>query len=113
MPERAIIYVPHDHMEHCTILCLEYAQQAGYVVEGIVVDRWEDAQSMALAGVADIVIVAERSQLPPDRAPRIEVVAEHTKDDHNHDRDHDRHDEDDEGPPTSPRRRRPRPIGWP
>ncbi len=104
MPERAIIYVPSDDMEHCAILCLEYAQQAGYLVEGVVVGRWRDAQSMALSGVAEVVIVADRSQLPPDRTPRIEAVSEHL-----HDHDHD--DEDDDGPPTSPRRRRPKPIG--
>lgn len=104
MPERAIIYVPHDDMEQCAILCLEYAAQAGYDVQGVVVGRWRDAQSMALDGAAEVVIVAERSQLPPDRAPRIEVVAEHL---HDHDHDHDDDPEDEQGPPTS---RRPKVI---
>lgn len=101
MPERAIIYVPDDDMERCTILCLEYAQRVGYLVVGVVVGRWNDAQSMVLAGVADLVIVADRAQLPPDRTPRIEVVDEHARPDQS---------QDGEGPPTSPRRRRPKPI---
>lgn len=102
MPERAIVYVPDDDMERCTILCLEYAQRVGYLVVGVVVGRWNDAQSMVLAGVADLVIVADRAQLPPDRTPRIEVVDEHDQPDQS---------QDGEGPPTSPRRRRPKPIG--
>lgn len=100
MPERAIIYVPSEEMEHCAIVCLEYAQRAGYVVEGVVVGRWRDAQLMVLGGAADVVIVADRAQLPPDRTPRIEVVDESTQPDR----------DDEEGPPTSPRRRRPRPL---
>lgn len=106
MPERAIIYVPSDDMEHCAILCLEYAAQNGYLVEGVVVGRWHDAQSMVLGGAAEVVIVADRSQLPPHRTPRIEVVAEHPHD-HDHDDDDDADDGEEEGPPTS---RRPKVI---
>lgn len=98
----AVIYIPSADLKVAAVACLEYVAACGYQMAGIVVGRWNDAHALALNGTVDVVVVAERSHLPPDRVPRIEVVAEQDPpgaDD----------DDDEEGPP-SPMRRRPRPI---
>lgn len=104
---KAIIYVPLADLTRSAIACIQYAAAAGYHVAGIVVDRWDDAQSMAFGGrgLAEVVVVAERSQIPRDRVPRIEVVEEQatpetpppTPAEH-------------DGPSTPPGRRRPKPV---
>lgn len=105
----AVIYIPSADLKLAAVACLEYVAACGYQMAGIVVGRWNDAQSLALDGTVDVVVVAERSHLPPDRVPRIEVVAEQRQEGGappSRDSDPD----DDAGPPTPPRRRRPRRI---
>lgn len=113
MPLKAVIFVVHEELEQATITCLVWAQESSYRIEGVVVDRWHDVQAMVDDGAVDVVIVAEPWHLPPDRVPRIEIVAEQRRrppprgtDGHD-----DGHGDDDEGPPTPPGRRRPKPIG--
>lgn len=100
MREKAVIYAPTECLEEAATTCLEHGQAAGYDIEGICL-RWDDAQAMALRGVVQVIIVADRSHLPPDRVPRIEIPGEMPRPEPEHD----------EGPAhPSPMRRRPRPI---
>lgn len=97
MPERAIIYVPHDDdIEQSTLACLEYAAARGYQVEGVIVGRWHDA----LEGTADVVVVA-RPEHARDATPRIEVVEDQRR----------KGAPRVESGPPPPGRRRPKPIG--
>lgn len=77
MREKAVIYVPNGELQAATI-CLQYAQMVGYYVEGVVVGKWRDAQKMALDGIVQVLLAAERWHLPPDRVPRIEIPGEMT-----------------------------------
>ena len=67
----------------------------GYVVFGLIVGdgdgSWDDVVDLLVRGVAQIAVVARREHLPPDRLPRLEVIAE--------------------TPPQAPDRRRPRRLG--
>lgn len=99
MPEKAIIYVPHDDIEQSTLACLEYAAACGYEVEGVVVGRWLDA----LAATADVIVVA-RPEHARDAVPHIEIVEEEDR------RRKGTVHSAESGPPP-PGRRRPKPIG--
>lgn len=96
---RAIIYVAADgDVIRAEAACLEYCERHLYEVVALVhgdhaAELWNGGITAMLAnGGADVVVVWTRSELPAQRLPRIEVVAE-------------------EPPPTGHRRRpRPRPL---
>lgn len=75
---RAIIYVPDDEDRgRWEDACLKYCDRRGYEVVALVVggpDRWNDAMDMMYAHEADVVVVASKDHLPPDRTPRVEVI---------------------------------------
>lgn len=98
-PDRAIIYVPQNDIEESTLACLQYAYNAGYEVQGVIVGRWDDALNMALDGAADVLVVASRDHIPGAVVPRIEVVEDRPR--------RSRGDKDDAEPPPVPRQRRP------
>lgn len=64
-------------------MCIEYCerQRPPYLVVGLVVDngriRWAEIRGMFIADEADVLVLARREHLPPQRRPRIEVVDEH------------------------------------
>lgn len=91
----AIAYVPHDDIEQSTLACLAHADRRGYQVQGVIVGNWEDALSMALEGLVDVVVVARREHLPPEVLPRVEFAEDHER-------------VEVAGPLPPPRRRRPR-----
>lgn len=79
---RSIIYVrdtaDRARWEHAAV---DFCEQQHYAVIGLVIgmkddDRWDDVMGLLLSGAAELVVVAERDQLPPNRTPRIEIVAE-------------------------------------
>lgn len=72
---RAIIYVPAGEFDPHATRCINYAEDRGYELVGIVRDNWPAALKMAQDGDAPVVIVSEDSHLDPEREPRIEVVA--------------------------------------
>jgi hypothetical protein len=76
---RAIIFVPDEERDRWEARCLEYCDRRGYEVVALVVgapDRWNDAMDMMYAHEADVVVVASKDHLPPDRTPRVESSTE-------------------------------------
>lgn len=79
---RAVIWVAVDpEWERHAARCVEYCTRMGYELVGVVsagaAGQWASIDRMLTEGRAEIVVAAQRDQLPPDRTPRIEVVAEH------------------------------------
>jgi hypothetical protein len=72
---RAIIYIPAGEFDPHAARCVNYAEERGYELVGIVRDNWPAARKMAEDGGTTVVIVSEESHLDPERKPRIEVVA--------------------------------------
>lgn len=74
--ERAVIWVPDTITEPvpAAAKCMSYAEQQGYLVQGVVHAVWARAEEMMSAGTIDVVIVADRTHVPAKRAPRIELA---------------------------------------
>lgn len=79
---RAVIWIADDEeWARYTARCLDYCTRLGYEVAAVVEQRaggrWEDVYTMVVTdGRAEVVVVASRDQLPRDRVPRIEAVAD-------------------------------------
>ncbi|KAB1915269.1 hypothetical protein [Micromonospora sp. AMSO31t] len=74
----AAIWIPShvDPIEPHLMACLDHARCCRYGLLGIITTApWDDVRQMMIDGKVDVVVVAEREHLPPDRTPRIEVAA--------------------------------------
>lgn len=76
---RAVVFVNPDRLLPNAHACYQYCLAVGYQIVGIV-RSWEEAIGINRADPgaevsAEVVIVAEEADLPPDRTPRLEVVA--------------------------------------
>jgi hypothetical protein len=74
----AAIWIPShvDPIEPHLMACLDHARRCRYGLLGIITTApWEEVRRMMMDGKVDVVVVAEREHLPPDRTPRIEVAA--------------------------------------
>ncbi|MFG2169646.1 hypothetical protein [Micromonospora chersina] len=74
----AAIWIPShvDPIEPHLMACLDHTRRCRYDLLGIVTTApWDEVRQMMLDGTVDVVVVAEREHLPPDRTPRIEVAA--------------------------------------
>lgn len=79
--QRAIIYVTSDHLDQYVTRCADYVNRLGLTLAAVVVDdlgggRWPEVAAMLLDGTVQVVVVADRDELPADRTPRVDVVAE-------------------------------------
>jgi hypothetical protein len=73
---RALIFLPAADAVAAGAVCVEYATTAGYQLQGVVIGRWQDILDLVHRDEAEVVVVADRSHIPTDRTPRIEIVAE-------------------------------------
>lgn len=79
---RAVIWVASDpEWQRYASWCIDYCKRMGYrliaIVEERVGGRYVDVERMVFTDErADVVVIAQRDQLPAGRLPRIEVVAE-------------------------------------
>lgn len=76
---RYLIYVPAgDEGPVALAECLAYAERDHPEWDscGVIVGAWQAVISMLVRGLADIVVIAQRSHLPADRLPRIVAVEE-------------------------------------
>lgn len=73
---RAIIYAPTADIA-ATARCLEHVTEHQYHLVGVVAHDFAAAQRMLDEGKAGVLVVSQRADLPPDRLPRFEVVAEY------------------------------------
>lgn len=76
---RAVIYVSGVLADRVAAECALYCQQQGWLVGSYIQadtkdDRWADAVALLLSGEADVLVVADRDQLPPNRLPRMVVI---------------------------------------
>ena len=77
--ERAIIFGPPEDRERWEAECLAYCERHDLEVVGLVIggdEKWPALREAMINGVADLVVVASKDHLPPDRRPRIESVTE-------------------------------------
>ena len=72
---RAIVYVPAGELDPHAARCLAYCEAQGYEFRGIIRGDWAAAERMMGDGETSVVLVSTEGHLPPDRKPRIEVVA--------------------------------------
>ncbi len=58
--------------------CLAYAEteHPEWTFAGVVAGGWQAVFTMLANGEADVVVVAQRAHLPPDRLPRVVAVEE-------------------------------------
>jgi hypothetical protein len=77
-PTRYVIYVPVDERTTAMAECLEYVtrEHPDWKSAGVIVGRWTAVVAMVERGLAEIILVAQRSHLPPDRIPRVVAVEE-------------------------------------
>lgn len=77
---RAIIFVPDDaERDRWEKICLDECDRRGYLVAALVhggAEKWHDLRTMLTNGEADVLVVARKEHLPPDRIPRTEWVDE-------------------------------------
>lgn len=78
----AIIFVPEGQFDPHASRCMRYCQQRGYDVAGVVTGNWEAAADMLRDGRADAVVVSRPDHLDPHRSPRVEIVAEGDRPEH-------------------------------
>lgn len=77
---RAVIYLlAGEGMVRWRRICATHVELHGYLLVSIVIDdaggaKWASVRSLLDAGRVDVVVVAHRDHLPPDRLPRIEVA---------------------------------------
>ncbi len=79
--QTALIYVTAANLNRYTDRCADYCNRLGLHLAAVVVDdlgggRWPEAAQMLIDGRAQVVVVADRDELPQDRTPRVDVVAE-------------------------------------
>lgn len=79
---RAVIWVASDpEWQRYTSWCIDYCKRVGYHLVAVVEERcggrYVDVERMVFKDErAEVIVVAQRDQLPPERCPRIEVVTE-------------------------------------
>ena len=78
---RAIAFIPSDNPLDgvYAIQCLQHIERRGYQLVAIL-RTWEQVLEALRADLAQVIVVARREHLDPDRAPRIEVVGGGTRD---------------------------------
>lgn len=80
MVTNAVVFIHPDRVLQNGNACIQYCISLGYNVVGLV-RSWEEAIGINRADPeteevsAEVVVVAEEADLPPDRSPRLEIVA--------------------------------------
>lgn len=72
---KAVIYLRSDDFDPHASRCTEYVERQGYQLEGVVIDDWDAAQAMLDTGQVTVVVASTVEHLPPERRPRIEILA--------------------------------------
>lgn len=72
---KAIVFVNADRLLPNASICVQYCLAMGYAVVGVVRGSWDEVIGLTRERKAEVVVVAEDDDLPPDRKPRVEIVA--------------------------------------
>lgn len=75
---RAVIYSRDgdDHLGRCLAWCAERGYDLDSVIAADPGDRWREVITLMASGQVDVVVVPDRDQLAPARAPRVETVGD-------------------------------------
>lgn len=76
---RYVVFIPAGEAGPAALAeCLAYAEASHpeWAFAGVVAGGWRAVFSMLADGGADVVVVAQRAHLPPDRLPRVVAVEE-------------------------------------
>jgi len=72
----AIIFIPENiDLGRWIAICSAYCVAQGYMLH-LVVRRWADVDRLVVDGEPIVIVTPSRDMLPPDRLPRLEVLAE-------------------------------------
>lgn len=75
MPINAVIFTHPARLMINLAICSRHCQELDYEAVAIIRGDWGEAMDYLAAGTAEVIVVAEDDDLPPDRTPRIEVVS--------------------------------------
>lgn len=75
-PLPAIVYSPAGDYVAAAARCMDHCRNRGYEFVGIV-RSWAAAQRMLDERLVAVAVVDQHHDLPADRVPRVEVVAEY------------------------------------
>lgn len=73
---KAVIFVQATTDFEAASRCLQHCQVRRYEVVGIVSGDWQAAARVLRDGLAGVLVVDNRADIPPDAEPRLEIVAE-------------------------------------
>lgn len=77
---RCIIFIPSGpEFARWSQICAAYCLNHHYVVVAVT-QVWSTAVEMMASGQVAVAVIAKRDHLPPERLPRLEVVAEEQAD---------------------------------
>ena len=72
-----IIFVPAGRAgRHWLTICGQYCAAKGYTVAAVVSGDWDGMIQMVHDESIDVIVIGKRDHQPPNRRPRVEVVAE-------------------------------------
>ncbi len=72
----AVVFVLSRYLLPDADRCIDYCRAQGYAMVGVITDDWHEAMHMLHEGKAVVLVVADRQHLDPERAPRVEAVAD-------------------------------------
>lgn len=72
---QAIVFVLSKNLMPNAHICYQYCLTFGYHAIGLVRDDWTAAWEYITRGEADLIVVADETDMEPDRTPRVEIVA--------------------------------------
>ena len=72
----AIVFVLSRYLLRDAARCIDHCRINGYNMIGVVRDDWAEAWGYLRTGKVDVIVVADRQHLDPERSPRIEAVAD-------------------------------------
>lgn len=72
---RAVVFVDPDRLLPNASICIQHCLAMGYHVVGVVRGSWDEVIRLTRTRKAEVVVVAEDDDLPPDRTPRVEIVS--------------------------------------
>jgi hypothetical protein len=75
MGTNVVIYTPATNVMIKLAICSRLCQELDYEAIAIVRGDWGEAMDYLTSGQAQVIVVAEDDDLPPDRTPRVEVVS--------------------------------------
>jgi hypothetical protein len=75
-PQRAVIFIPDAGAIDAADRCSDLGEAHHLQVVGVIVGDWAAVLAMLRDGTVTVVIADRRDDLPADREPRIEIVAD-------------------------------------